>query len=117
MHHLNVLLDLVRQNERVCVCFGLREHDSLSSFSVDNQNVSKSREPVLEWALDGQMFHSPGSLVLEVHRKVDNSDALLHMRGSNITDPSWDGSREKANLQISTTLLSAFAQNLQKNEV
>ena len=62
------------------------------------------------------MFHSPGSLVLEVHCKIDDSDTLLHMRSCYISDPSWNGCREKANLQISTALLSALGQNLPKKK-
>ena len=40
MHHLNILLDFVRQNEGVSVSLGLREDDSLSSLSVDDKNIS-----------------------------------------------------------------------------
>ena len=117
MHHLDVLLDLVRQNKGVRIGLGLRENDGLSSLSVDDKNVSKRRKSVLEWALDSQMLHCPSSLVLKVHRKVNDSDTLLHMCSCHVTYPSWNGCREKTNLQISTALLSALAQNLSKSIV
>jgi len=58
------------------------------------------------------MSDSSGGLVLEVKGKVNHTTFLRHVVGSNISDPSGDGSREEANLQFFTLSLSNGAQNL-----
>ena len=58
------------------------------------------------------MLHSSCSLILEIHRKIYDSDALLHMCSCHISDPSGDSRWKKAYLEVSTALSPAFSQNL-----
>ena len=66
MHHFNVLLDLIRQKKRVGIGLCLREDNDLSSLSVHYENIGECRQTVLEGALDSQMLHITGRLVLEI---------------------------------------------------
>lgn len=56
VHHLNVFLDLLREKQVIGLLLGGSEHDNLAT-SVANEDVSKSANTVLVWAVDGQMLH------------------------------------------------------------
>ena len=42
MHHFDILLNLITEQEGISICFGLRENDCLSTLTVDDQNVRQS---------------------------------------------------------------------------
>ncbi len=98
VHDLDVLLDLVRQEERVGVGLSLSKDDDLACFAVDDENVSEGRQTVLEGALDCKMGNIASSLVLKLHGEVNNAHALLHVSRCNISHPSWNGGREQKDL-------------------
>jgi hypothetical protein len=116
MHHFDVLLDLVRQQKGVGVGLSLGEDYDLTTLSVDDKDVSESRKTVLVWALDGQMLYGGCSLVLQVLGQIDDAHALLHMRRSHVSDPAGDSGREETDLEVSSTLLSAGAEDLNENK-
>ena len=41
VHNLNILLDFIREQERVGICFRLREHNDFSTFAINNKNISQ----------------------------------------------------------------------------
>lgn len=98
VHDLNVLLDLVRQEERVGVGLSLSKDDDLATFAVDDEDVGEGGQTVLEGALDSQMGHIASSLVLKLHGEINNAHALLHVSRCHISHPSWNGGREQKNL-------------------
>ena len=114
VHHLDVLLDLVRQKKGVGVGLSLGEDDDLATLSVDDEDVCEGREPVLVGALDGQVRHIACRLVLQVLRKVHNSHTLLHVGRGDISHPPWNGGGEEQDLQVFTTLVFAGGQDLFK---
>jgi hypothetical protein len=87
VHHLDVLLNFIRQNESVCVCLSLCKNDSFSLSTVADQNVSESRQPVLVWTADREMLHLLGSLILQLDSKIDNPSVLLHVVVGDIANP------------------------------
>ena len=106
MHHLDVHLDFVREQKRVRICLSLREDNDLTTFAINCKNVSKSCKPILEGTLDGEMSHFSSSLVFKIHGKINNSDTLLHMVGSDVSYPSGNSCGEEKDLQLLATLLS-----------
>jgi hypothetical protein len=98
VHDFHVLLDLVGEDELVGVLLRLGKDNSFCALSVANERVSESRESVLVRALDGEVLHLPGGLVLQVLRKIDNLEARLHVLTCDASNPAGDGSREKAEL-------------------
>ena len=98
VHDLNVLLDLVRQEERVGVGLRLSEDDDFTTFAVDDEDIGEGGQAILEWALNSQMGHIASSLVFKLHGEVNNSHALLHVSRCHISHPSWNGGREQKNL-------------------
>ena len=114
VHDFNVLLDLVRQDQRVAVSLGLGEDDRLSSVaSVANQDVCQRCDTVLEWAADGEMLDVLGRLVLEILAQIYHSEVLLHMVLSHVSDPPRDGCGEETNLNIVLALLVDRRKNLE----
>jgi len=91
MHHLNILLDLIRQNQRIGILLGLRKHNRLCISTIADQNVSKRRHSILVRALDSQVVHLLRSLVLQVLSQIDHSETFLHILASQAFDPAWDG--------------------------
>jgi hypothetical protein len=72
----------------------LGENNSFSISSVADKHIGKRRKSVLEWATDGQMLYSFCSLVFQILAEINNSQVFVHVRVGNISDPSWNGSRE-----------------------
>ena len=95
MHDLDVSLDFVRQQKRVRIRFRLSEDNHTTTFAVDSQDICQCREPVLERTGNGKVCHICRRLVLKLHRQVNNPDALLHVRSSDVPDPAWYGCREE----------------------
>ena len=112
MHDLDVVLDLVRQEEAVGVSLRLGEHDHLATLSIDSEDVSQGTHPVLERTHDGEMGHLSGCLVLQVLSQIDDPHSWLHVGGSHLPDPAWDGCREQTDLEVSATLSPAFRDDL-----
>jgi hypothetical protein len=52
MHHFNLIVDLVRQEERVSFYLCGAEDDGLSKTSVDQKNISQCLHPVVERTID-----------------------------------------------------------------
>jgi hypothetical protein len=92
----------------------LSKHDTLSIAPVANQNVSKGRNPVLEWTTDGKMLHVSGRLVFQILAQVNDSEIFLHVRTCHVSYPPWDSGREETNLNIIFALLVDSHQNLKK---
>ena len=63
MHDFDVLLNFVRENQRVCVGFCLSKYNRFSLFTVANQYVSKSGKSILEWTIDCKMLNFLSSLI------------------------------------------------------
>jgi hypothetical protein len=63
MHHLNLVLDFVRQKKLVRLVFGRGENYGLSS-AIANQDVSKSRDAVVVGTVDDKVLHTFRRLVL-----------------------------------------------------
>lgn len=57
------------------------------------------------------MSDSLSGLVLQVLAEIDDSQVLAHVLVSNISDPSGDGGREEANLELPSTLLLDSVKN------
>ena len=112
MHDFDVLLDLVRQEQRVGISLRLSEDNDLATLSINDQDVSKRGQTVLEWALNGQMLHVPSRLVFELDSQVNDAHILVHVRSGDVSHPPWDSGREKQNLQVLATLPSAFTEDL-----
>lgn len=89
----------------------MSKHDTLSIAPVANQNVSKGRNPVLEWTTDGKMLHVSGRLVFQVLAQVNDSEIFLHVRTCHVSYPPWDSGREETNLNIIFALLVDSHQN------
>ena len=98
VHDFDVLLDLVRQEQRVGISLRLSEDNDLATLSINDQDVSKRGQTVLEWALNGQMLHVPSRLVFELDSQVNDAHILVHVRSGDVSHPPWDSGREKQNL-------------------
>ena len=105
MHHLDVLLDLVGDDQSICVSFGLSEDDGLSLTSVANKNICKGSDAILVGAADGQVLHLLGGLVPEVVGQVDEARVLLHVEVGDLAHPVGNRCREEADLEVVLTLL------------
>jgi hypothetical protein len=57
------------------------------------------------------MSDSLSGLVLQVLAEIDDSQVLAHVLVSDISDPSGDGGREEANLELTSTLLLDSVKN------
>ena len=66
MHYLNVLLNFVRQNQRICIGFSLSEDNSFSISSIADEDISECWKSVLEGTTNSQVLHSFGGLILQV---------------------------------------------------
>ena len=98
VHDFDVLLDLVRQEQRVGISLRLSEDNDLATLSINDQDVSKRGQTVLEWALNSQMLHVPCRLVLELDSQVNDAHILVHVSGGDVSHPPWDSGGEKQNL-------------------
>ena len=85
VHHLNVVLDLVSENQLIGVGLGLREHDSLAravgvlTSPVNYEKIGQDRQSVVERAIDSQVIDSLSCFVLEVFGQINDSVVLLQV--------------------------------------
>ena len=110
MHNFDILLDLVREYQRICVLFCLREYNGFSIVSVNDEGVSKGRHSVLVGAFDGQVLYLLCSLVFEVDRQIYNHKSSLHVGSCNRFNPTWNCGRKQAHLKsfLVTNVLDIF---------
>ena len=112
VHHLDVLLDLVREEEGVGVGLRLGEDNDLATLAVDDEDVGQGAEAVLVGALDGQVGDVARRLVLKLDGQVDDAHVRLHVVGGDVAHPTGDGGREQQDLQVLTALASALCKDL-----
>ena len=63
------------------------------------------------------MLHVPIRLVLQLHCKINDAHALLHVRRSDVSDPAWNCRGKQQDLQVSSTLSSALGEDLSTKSI
>ena len=112
VHHLDVLLNLVGEDERVSIGFGLGEDDGFAFATVAYQDISQRRQPVLERTRDSQMTDRPRRLILKVLTQINNPQITLHVLRSDVTHPARNSRGEETNLEVFGALAADCFQDL-----
>lgn len=112
MHDFDVLLNLVREDERIGVGLGLGEDDGFAFATVANKDISKGRQSVLERTRNSQVLDRASSFVLEVLTEIDYPQISLHVLRRNISHPPRNCRGEQADLEVSRALAPDRLQDL-----
>lgn len=112
VHNFDVLLNLVREDERVSIGLGLREDNGFAFATVANKDISKGRQSVLERTRNSQVLDGPRSLVLQVLTEIDYAQISLHVLRRNISHPPRNSRGEQADLEVSMALAPDRLQDL-----
>lgn len=97
--NLDILLDLVRELDLVCLLLLATEDDGLST-SVASQDVGEGSFTVLVRTVDGEMLNALGSLFLKILDEVNEAVSLLQELSSDLLDPVRDSGREHECLHV-----------------
>jgi len=111
VHDLDVFGDLFGKQKLVGFLLGLGEHDGLA-LAVADQNVGESGNSVVVRAVDGQMRHSFGSLVLQVLHQINLRVARLEEHRRDRRNPSGYSRGEHEALEVLGSVRLDSAHNL-----
>lgn len=100
VHYFHLLFDFLGQNQLVSILLRLREYDCFGVSSIADEHVGQCSHPVVERALNRQVIHLPGRLVLEVLGEVDDLESSSHVLSCDVSYPNWDRGREEQKLNI-----------------
>ena len=99
VHDFDVFLDLFCHEQVIRLLLGRGEDNALST-TVANEDVSKSIETVLVGAVDRQMLHGFGCLILQILDEIDHLVTWGQESVCDLLDPPGDGGGEHEELEV-----------------